>query len=70
MAEELLSPGIRSHRKMSLAEMRELEKKALQSYQKIATIKEISDKELNSSINTAELELEQFITSNKIPNGN
>ncbi len=55
--------------KMSRYEIRQQQKKALQSYQQITSIKQSSDKELHSSIDEAEKELEQFIISDKDKNG-
>ena len=56
-------------KKLSKYEIRKQQEKALQSYEQIATLANISNKEQEQSIQTAELELEKFITSNKIPHG-
>ncbi len=59
-----------SHTKRySKYEIRKQQEKALQSYEQIATVANISKKEQEKSIISAEQELEKFITSNKIPHG-
>lgn len=68
MAQETFSSGW-YNKKMSKYEIRQLQKKALQSYQQITSIKKSSDDELDQSIHEAENALEQFITSNKNWNG-
>lgn len=56
-------------KRFSSYEIRKLKEKALQSYKQIDTVQELSDKEQALSTKKAELALEQFIISNKIPHG-
>ena len=56
-------------RKYSKYEIRKQQEKALQSYEQIATVANMSKQEQEQSIKNAEHELEKFITSNKIPHG-
>lgn len=54
-----------SQRYYSSREIREIKKKTLQSYKKIHTIKQISDKEKTASSLAADRDLENFI--HKLP---
>jgi hypothetical protein len=54
---------------MSRYEIRQQQKKALQSYQQITSIKQLSDKEQHIAQKEAEKELEQFIISDKEQDG-
>lgn len=60
MSEVYARPGS-NHRPLSSKKIREMKKKALQSYQKISTIKEMSDKEKELSGANAEKDLDSFI---------
>lgn len=68
MSQEAFS-GSSHTRKYSKYEIRKQQEKALQSYEQIATVANMSKKEQEQSIQKAESELEQFITSNKISHG-
>jgi hypothetical protein len=68
MSEEIFSAS--SHRKKySKYEIRKQQEKALQSYQQIATLQELSKNEQEIATSKAEAELDQFITSNKNSHG-
>lgn len=68
MSQESFS-GWTHTRRYSKYEIRKQQEKALQSYEQIATVANMSKKEQEQSIQNAEQELEQFITSNKTPHG-
>lgn len=59
MTEIYSNAGSRSY--VSAKKIKEMQKKALQSYKKISTIKAKSDKEKNASSVKAEQELDNFI---------
>ena len=50
-----------SRSRVSSKKAREMKKKALQSYKKISTIKQLSDMEKQISSDTAEKDLDKFI---------
>lgn len=56
-------------RKYSKYEIRKQQEKALQSYEQIATLANISKKEQEASTKQAEQDLEKFITSTKTTHG-
>lgn len=58
---EIYARSVGSNRPLSSKKIREMKKKALQSYQKISTIKQMSDKEKELSGASAEKDLDSFI---------
>lgn len=68
MVEEVYSTRWNHSKYMSPHQIRMQKKKALQSYKKITTIKDIAIKEADKASDEAEKALQQFITS--WPNNN